>query len=156
MPTKLAPGDPAPQFALPDQDGKTVSLSDFKGQKALIYFYPKDDTPGCTKEACQFNENLQAFQSAKVPVIGISGDSAASHVKFRNKYGLQFPLLTDASHQVMEQYGAYGEKMLYGKRTTGVIRSTFLIDESGTIQQAWYSVKADGHAAKVLESLGAS
>ncbi|MBV8083520.1 MAG: thioredoxin-dependent thiol peroxidase [Chloroflexi bacterium] len=150
---KLAPGDPAPIFSLPDQDGKTVSLSDFKGQKAIVYFYPKDDTPGCTKEACQFNENLRAFQQANVPVIGISADSAASHLKFRNKYGLQFPLLTDSGHAVMEQYGAYGEKMLYGKPTTGVIRSTFLIDASGNVAKAWYSVKADGHAAKVLETL---
>jgi thioredoxin-dependent peroxiredoxin len=150
---KLQAGDPAPQFSLPDQDGKPVSLADFKGSKLLVYFYPKDDTPGCTKEACQFNENLQAFQQAKVPVIGISADSAATHVKFRNKYGLQFPLLTDASRQVMEQYGAYGEKMMYGKRVTGVIRSTFLIDTASNIEKAWYSVKADGHAAKVLEGL---
>ncbi len=150
---KLQPGDAAPQFSLPDQDGKTVALSDFKGQKVLVYFYPKDDTPGCTKEACQFNENLQAFQQAKVPVIGISADSAASHVKFRNKYGLQFPLLTDSSREVMEQFGAYGQKMMYGKPVTGVIRSTFLIDEQGKIARSWYSVKADGHAAQVLASL---
>jgi len=150
---KLAPGDPAPSFSLPDQDGKAVSLSDFRGKQALVYFYPKDDTPGCTKEACQFNDNLQAFQRANVPVIGISADSAASHLKFRNKYGLQFPLLTDAAHAVMEQYGAYGEKLLYGKRTMGVIRSTFLIDGDGKVAKAWYSVKADGHAANVLETL---
>jgi thioredoxin-dependent peroxiredoxin len=150
---KLQPGDAAPPFTLPDQDGNDVSLGDFKGQKVLAYFYPRDDTPGCTKEACQFNENLQAFQQAKVPVIGISADSAASHVKFRNKYGLQFPLLTDADHRVMEQFGAYGEKMMYGKPVTGVIRSTFLIDEAGKITKAWYSVKADGHAAQVLASL---
>jgi len=150
---KLQPGDPAPQFTLPDQDGKDVSLSDFKTQKVLVYFYPKDDTPGCTREACQFNDNLQAFQQARVPVIGISADSAASHVKFRNKYGLQFPLLTDASRQVMEQFGAYGEKMMYGKPVTGVIRSTFLIDASGNIEKAWYNVKADGHAAQVLSAL---
>lgn len=150
---KLQPGDPAPSFTLPDQDGKTVSLGDFKGQKLLVYFYPRDDTPGCTKEACQFNENLQQFQQAKVPVIGISADSAASHVKFRNKYGLQFPLLTDSDRKVMEQFGAYGQKMLYGKPTTGVIRSTFLIGADGKVAKAWYSVKADGHAAQVLQSL---
>jgi thioredoxin-dependent peroxiredoxin len=150
---KLQPGDPAPQFMLPDQDGKTVSLDDFKGQRVLVYFYPKDDTPGCTKEACQFNDNLAAFQQAKVPVIGISADSAASHVKFRNKYGLQFPLLTDSSRQVMEQFGAYGQKMMYGKPVTGVIRSTFLVGGDGKVEKAWYSVKADGHATQVLGSL---
>jgi len=150
---KLQPGDPAPQFSLPDQDGKTVSLGDFKGQKVIVYFYPRDDTPGCTKEACQFNENLSRFQQAKVPVVGISADSAASHVKFRNKYGLQFPLLTDSSRNVMEEFGAYGQKMMYGKPTTGVIRSTFLIGGDGNVEKAWYSVKADGHAAKVLEEL---
>ena len=151
---KLQPGDPAPTFSLPDQDGKAVSLDGFKGSRVLVYFYPKDDTPGCTKEACQFNENLQAFQQASVPVIGISADSAASHVKFRNKYGLTFPLLTDSGRQVMEQYGAYGQKMMYGKPVTGVIRSTFLIDGDGKVEKAWYSVKADGHAAAVLSSLG--
>ena len=151
---KLQAGDAAPAFSLPDQDGKTVSLGDFTGSRVLVYFYPKDDTPGCTKEACQFNDNLQAFQQAKVPVIGISGDSAASHVKFRNKYGLAFPLLTDSGRQVMEQYGAYGQKMMYGKPVTGVIRSTFLIGPDGKVERAWYSVKADGHAAAVLASLG--
>src|SRR5581483_876728 len=150
---KLKPGDPAPQFTLPDQGGKNVSLSDFKGQKVIVYFYPKDDTPGCTKEACQFNENLAAFQQAKTPVIGISRDSGASHVKFRNKYGLQFPLLTDSDHKVMEQFGAFGEKMMYGKPTTGVIRSTFLIGGDGKVEKAWYNVKADGHAGQVLGEL---
>jgi peroxiredoxin Q/BCP len=150
---KLQPGDPAPRFSLPDQDGKTVSLDDFKDQQVLVYFYPRDDTPGCTKEACQFNENLAQFQQAKVPVIGISADNAASHVKFRNKYGLQFPLLSDSDRSVMKDFGAYGEKMLYGKPTTGVIRSTFLIGSDGKVQKAWYSVKADGHAEQVLKSL---
>lgn len=151
---KLQAGDVAPAFTLPDQDGKMVSLEAFKGSRVLVYFYPKDDTPGCTKEACQFNDNLQAFQQAKVPVIGISADSAASHVKFRNKYGLTFPLLTDSSRQVMEQFGAYGQKMMYGKPVTGVIRSTFLIGPDGNVERAWYSVKADGHAAAVLSALG--
>lgn len=151
---KLQAGDVAPAFTLPDQDGKMVSLEAFKGSRVLVYFYPKDDTPGCTKEACQFNDNLQAFQQAKVPVIGISADSAASHVKFRNKYGLTFPLLTDSSRQVMEQFGAYGQKMMYGKPVTGVIRSTFLIGPDGNVERTWYSVKADGHAAAVLSALG--
>jgi len=147
-------GKPAPDFTLESDAGETVRLSELQGKPVVLYFYPKDDTPGCTTEACQFNENLSRFQQAKTPVIGISADSAASHAKFRNKYGLQFPLLTDKSREVMERYGAYGEKMMYGKPVTGVIRSTFLIDEQGKVQQAWYSVKANGHAQKVLEALG--
>ena len=150
---KLAAGDKAPAFALPDQDGKQVSLKDFAGQRVVVYFYPKDDTPGCTKEACQFNDNLQAFAKAEVPVLGISADTAEKHRKFREKYGLTFPLLTDADHAVGEAFGAWGEKTLYGKKTIGVIRSTFLIAVDGTIARPWYHVKADGHAAKVLEEL---
>jgi thioredoxin-dependent peroxiredoxin len=148
---KLAAGAKAPAFTLPDADGNKVSLSDFAGQKVVVYFYPRDDTPGCTKEACQFNDALSQFEGLGIPVIGISPDKQASHVKFRDKYGLQFPLLSDPEHKVMEKYGAWGEKMMYGKATTGVIRSTFLIDEKGKVTRAWYAVKADGHAAKVLE-----
>ncbi len=151
---KLAAGDNAPGFALPDQDGKPVSLKDFSGQQVIVYFYPRDDTPGCTKEACQFNENLQAFKQAKVQVLGISADNAAKHQAFRAKYGLAFPLLTDADHAVGEAYGAWGEKTLYGKKSIGVIRSTFLIAADGTVRRAWYHVKADGHAAKVLDEVG--
>ena len=150
---KLAAGDTAPGFTLPDQDGKPVSLADFAGKQVVVYFYPRDDTPGCTKEACQFNDNLAAFKKAKVPVLGISADTAAKHQKFREKYGLKFPLLTDADHEVGEAYGAWGEKTMYGKKTIGVIRSTFLVAADGTIDRAWYHVKADGHAAKVLEEL---
>jgi len=149
----LAPGDKAPDFTLPDQDGKPVSLGDFAGKPVVVYFYPKDDTPGCTKEACQFNDNLQAFKKAKVPVLGISADTAAKHKAFRAKFGLKFPLLTDADHTVGTAYGAWGEKTLYGKKTTGVIRSTFLVAPDGTIARAWYHVRADGHAAKVLEEV---
>jgi len=149
----LAPGDKAPDFTLPDQDGKPVTLGDFAGKPVVVYFYPKDDTPGCTKEACQFNDNLQAFKKAKVPVLGISADTAAKHKAFRAKYGLKFPLLTDADHAVGTAYGAWGEKTLYGKKTTGVIRSTFLVAADGTIARAWYHVRADGHAAKVLEEV---
>ena len=148
---RLAPGDKAPTFSLPDADGNKVSLSDYAGQRVVLYFYPRDDTPGCTKEACQFNDALSQFEGLGIPVIGISPDKQASHVKFRDKYGLQFPLLSDPEHKVMEKYGAWGEKMMYGKATTGVIRSTFLIDDKGKVARAWYSVKADGHAAKVLE-----
>jgi len=150
---KLAAGDKAPAFSLPDQDGKKVSLKDFAGKRVVVYFYPRDDTPGCTKEACQFNDNLRAFAKAKVQVLGISGDSAEKHRKFREKYGLTFPLLTDADHTVGEAYGAWGEKTLYGKTAIGVIRSTFLVAADGTIARPWYHVKADGHAAKVLGEL---
>jgi peroxiredoxin Q/BCP len=151
---KLTAGDRAPRFTLPDQDGHKVSLKDFAGQRVVVYFYPRDDTPGCTKEACQFNDNLRAFTRAKVPVLGISADSAEKHRAFRSKYGLKFPLLTDADHKVGEAYGAWGEKTLYGKKTIGVIRSTFLIGGDGKIVRPWYQVKADGHADKVLAELG--
>ncbi|HEV2954350.1 MAG TPA: peroxiredoxin [Candidatus Dormibacteraeota bacterium] len=150
---RLTEGHPAPDFALPDQDGKTVSITDFRGQKLLLYFYPQDDTPGCTKEACQFNDNLSAFGRLGVAVLGVSADDASSHQRFRAKYGLTFGLLTDAGHVVHRLYGAYGDKLLYGKPVVGVIRSTFLIDEHGKIQKAWYAVRADGHAEKVLEAL---
>jgi thioredoxin-dependent peroxiredoxin len=148
---KLSPGDKAPAFTLPDAEGNKTSLSSFAGKKVVVYFYPRDDTPGCTKEACQFNDALSQFEGLGVPVIGISPDKAASHVKFRDKYGLRFTLLSDPEHTVMAAYGAWGEKTMYGKVTTGVIRSTFLIDEKGKVARAWYHVKADGHAAKVLE-----
>ena len=151
---QLQPGDHAPAFTLPDQDGNPVSLDDFKGRRVLLYFYPKDDTPGCTKEACQFNDNLAEFQRADVPVIGVSPDGSASHTRFRQKYGLGFALLSDPRHEVMESYGAWGEKTMYGKQTVGVIRSTFLIGADGRIEKAWYNVRADGHAAKVLEEVG--
>ena len=152
---KLVDGDEAPAFDLPDHDGATVSLSGFAGRRVVVYFYPADDTPGCTKEACQFNDNLRAFSRAGAAVVGISPDKAAKHVKFREKYGLTFPLLSDPEHAVMEAYGAWGEKTMYGKKTVGTIRSTFLIDGKGKIARAWYNVRADGHAAKVLEALTA-
>jgi len=151
----LEAGDKAPAFTLPDQDGKKVSLKDFAGQPVVVYFYPADDTPGCTKEACQFNDNLRAFSRAGAKVVGISPDGAAKHTKFRDKYKLKFPLLSDPDHAVMEAYGAWGEKTLYGRKSVGTIRSTFLIDAKGTIARAWYSVRADGHADKVLDELKA-
>src|SRR5271156_3974013 len=116
---KLAPGDKAPAFTLPDQAGEKVSLKDFAGQQVVVYFYPADDTPGCTKEACQFNDNLRAFSRADVAVIGISPDGAEKHTKFISKFKLKFPLLTDATHAVMDKYGAYGEKTLYGRKSLG-------------------------------------
>ena len=152
---RLEAGDQAPAFTLPDQDEKKVSLKDFAGSPVVVYFYPADDTPGCTKEACQFNDNLRAFSRAGATVVGISPDKAAKHVKFREKYGLTFPLLSDPEHAVMEAYGAWGEKTMYGKKTVGTIRSTFLIDGKGKIARAWYNVRADGHAAKVLSTLNA-
>ncbi len=148
---RLEAGDKAPAFTLPDKDGTKVSLKDFAGRRVVVYFYPADDTPGCTKEACQFNDNLRAFSRAEVAVVGVSPDGAEAHARFASKYGLKFPLLSDPTHAVMERYGAWGEKTLYGRKTVGVIRSTFLIDEKGGVTRAWYSVRADGHAAKVLE-----
>ncbi len=150
---RLEAGTKAPAFSLPDQDGKKVALKDLKGKPVVIYFYPADDTPGCTKEACQFNDNLATFNRAGVKVIGISPDGAIKHNRFREKYGLKFPLLSDPEHKVMEAYGAWGEKTMYGKKTVGVIRSTFLVDEKGVITRAWYNVRADGHAAKVLDEV---
>jgi peroxiredoxin Q/BCP len=149
---RLEPGAKAPAFSLPDQHGNKVSLKDFLGRRVVVYFYPADDTPGCTKEACQFNDNLRAFSRAEVAVVGISPDPTDKHVRFADKYGLTFPLLSDTSRAVMTKYGAYGDKVLYGKKTVGVIRSTFLIDEKGKVLRAWHSVKADGHAQKVLEA----
>jgi thioredoxin-dependent peroxiredoxin len=153
--TKLEPGDRAPAFRLLDQDGNAVSLKQFAGSPVVVYFYPADDTPGCTKEACQFNDNLRAFSRAGVAVVGISPDNSEKHCKFRTKYNLKFPLLSDLDHAVMEAYGAWGEKTLYGKKSVGVIRSTFAIGPDGRIQRAWYHVRADGHADKVLAELSA-
>jgi thioredoxin-dependent peroxiredoxin len=150
---KLTEGAQAPTFTLPDQDGNPVSLDDFKGGRVLVYFYPADDTPGCTKEACQFNDNLAGFQAAGVPVVGISPDDAGSHQRFRSKYGLRFPLLTDADHAVMDAWGTWGEKTSYGRKSVGVLRSTFLLDDQGRVERAWHDVKADGHAATVLSQL---
>ncbi|MFZ0666803.1 MAG: peroxiredoxin [Acidimicrobiales bacterium] len=160
--TRLAEGDKAPSFTLPDQDGKKVSLASLlkeakeKGGAngtVVVYFYPADDTPGCTKEACQFNDNLAAFNETGTVIVGISPDGAEKHQKFRGKYGLEFSLLSDPERTTMTEYGAYGEKTMYGKKTVGVIRSTFVIGANGKVRRAWYSVKADGHAAKVLETV---
>ncbi|OYV66136.1 MAG: peroxiredoxin, partial [Actinobacteria bacterium 21-64-8] len=147
--TRLEPGARAPGFTLRDHDGRTVSLKEFVGERVVLYFYPADDTPGCTKEACQFNDQLGAFAKLGVRVLGISPDDAQSHVDFRTKYGLSLVLLSDPDKKVMTKYGAYGDKMLYGKTFQGVIRSTFLISPRGTIERAWYGVRADGHAARV-------
>jgi peroxiredoxin Q/BCP len=146
-------GDTAPDFKLPDQDGESVSLDALRGRRVVIYFYPADDTPGCTKEACQFNDVLGDFAKLDAEVFGISPDGAESHRRFRSKYGLGLVLLTDTNHHVMESYGAWGEKTLYGRKSVGVIRSTFVVGPDGRIEHAWYNVRADGHASKVLEAV---
>jgi len=150
---ELIAGDKAPAFSLLDQDNETVSLSDFAGRKVVVYFYPADDTPGCTKEACQFNDLLADFAAFGVDVVGISPDGDESHRRFRAKYELGLRLASDPSHATMKRYGAWGEKTLYGRVSVGVIRSTFLIDEEGRVERIWRHVQADGHAAKVLAAL---
>jgi peroxiredoxin Q/BCP len=151
---RLAPGDTAPAFTLPDADGKDVSLSDFKGRKVVVYFYPAAMTPGCTKQACDFRDNLSSLKSAGYAVLGISPDAPAKLAKFRERDAVNFPLLSDASKSTLEAYGAYGEKMMYGKKVTGVIRSTFVLDEDGKVAVAQYNVKATGHVAKLRKDLG--
>jgi len=146
-------GDKAPAFTLEDQSGKTVKLSDFKGKKVVLYFYPKDDTPGCTREACSFRDEHGALQKAGAVVLGVSPDSEASHAKFAGKYKLNFPLLADPDHAVSEKYGAWGEKSLYGRKFMGIQRSTFLIDGSGKVARVWPKVKVDGHVDQVLEAM---
>jgi peroxiredoxin Q/BCP len=151
---ELIAGDKAPAFSLPDQDGAVVSLADYAGRKVVVYFYPADDTPGCTKEACQFNDLLADFAALGVDVVGISPDGDESHRHFRTKYGLGLRLASDPEHRVMKRYGAWGEKTLYGRVSTGVIRSTFLVDAEGRVERIWRHVKADGHAAKVFAAIG--
>ena len=152
---RLAPGDPAPGFTLPDADGHPVSLSSYRGQRVIVYFYPAAMTPGCTTQACDFRDNLADLNDAGLAVLGISPDPPAKLAKFRDRDSLTFPLLSDPDHAVLETYGAYGEKMLYGKRTVGVIRSTFVIGADGTIEKAMYGVKATGHVARLRAEVGA-
>jgi peroxiredoxin Q/BCP len=147
---QLKPGDSAPAFSLKDENGKTVSSDSLRGQTYFLYFYPKDDTPGCTVEACQLNDNLSQFRGLGVPVIGVSRDDAESHQAFQKKYGLQFELLSDPDRSVHESYGAWGDRPGRGE---GVIRSSFLIDGTGRVRNAWYFVKPDGHALEVLKEL---
>lgn len=146
-------GTRAPAFTLPDQDGKPVKLSDFRGQWLVLYFYPKDDTPGCTTEACEFTSSLAEFNGMDAVVLGCSADSPESHRKFIAKYDIGFPLLSDVDAEMMTRYGAWGEKTLYGKKMTGVLRSTVLIDPDGKVAHHWANVRAEGHAAKVRETL---
>jgi peroxiredoxin Q/BCP len=151
---RLAPGDPAPDFTLPDAEGNQVSLSALRGHQVIIYFYPAAMTPGCTKQACDFRDSKSDLSDAGFTVLGISPDAPAKLAKFRDKEGLTFPLLSDPSREVLKAYRAYGEKMMYGKTTVGVIRSTFVIGEDGRISRAYYGVKATGHVARLRKDLG--
>jgi peroxiredoxin Q/BCP len=153
MSARLSPGDPAPDFTLPDADGKQVSLADYRGRRVIVYFYPAAMTPGCTKEACDFRDNLASLDGAGIDVVGISPDTPEKLAKFREAQQLTFPLLSDPSRSVLEAYGAYGEKTLYGKKTVGVIRSTFVVGADGKIEQALYNVKATGHVAALRKKL---
>ena len=149
----LSTGDPAPDFTLSDADGNPVSLSDFKGQKVVLYFYPKDDTPGCTKEACGFRDAQDDYMEANAVVIGVSPDSEKSHQRFRDKYDLPFLLLADPERQAIGGYEVWKEKNMYGKKYMGVERSTFIIDEDGILVEILRKVKVDGHVQSVLASL---
>jgi peroxiredoxin Q/BCP len=151
---KLAPGDPAPDFTLSDADGNQVSLAGLRGQRVIIYFYPAAMTPGCTKQACDFRDSKADLTQAGFAVLGISPDSPAKLAKFRDKEGLTFPLLSDPDRGVLQAYGAYGEKTMYGRTSMGVIRSTFVIDADGKIEQAQYGVKATGHVGRLRKELG--
>ena len=144
------PGRKAPAFSLPDQQGKTHSLSDYAGQPLVIYFYPKDDTPGCTRESCAFRDNLPKFRKSKAAVLGMSVLDSASKAKFAKKYDLTFPLLADEDHAVMDKYGVWQEKSMYGKKYMGVARTTYLIGPDGKVVKRWDGVKVDGHAEDVL------
>ena len=151
--SRLSPGDAAPDFTLPDADGKPVSLAEYRGRRVVVYFYPAASTPGCTKQACDFRDSLAALDAAGLAVLGVSPDKPAKLAKFRDAEGLTFPLLSDPSRSVLEAYGAYGEKLLYGKPVVGVIRSTFVIDPDGKVEVAQYNVRATGHVAKLRREL---
>jgi peroxiredoxin Q/BCP len=152
---KLAPGDMAPDFTLPDAEGTMVSLSALRGHRVIVYFYPAAMTPGCTKEACDFRDNLGVLDDAGLTVLGISPDKPAKLAKFRDKESLNFPLLADPDLTVHKAYGVYGEKTMYGKKTVGVIRSTFVIAADGTIERAYYNVRATGHVERLRKELAA-
>ena len=153
MSTRLTAGDTAPDFTLPDADGKPVSLADYRGRRVVVYFYPAAGTPGCTKQACDFRDSLAELNGAGLDVLGISPDKPAKLAKFRNKEGLTFPLLSDADKDVLNAWGTFGEKQMYGKTVTGVIRSTFVIDPDGKVEVAQYNVRATGHVAKLRKDL---
>lgn len=146
-------GSEAPEFTLPADDGSRVKLKDLRGGPVVLYFYPRDDTPGCTKEACAFRDRRKDLVKAGAKVFGVSTDDVTSHVRFRDKYELNFPLLADIDHKTAEKYGAWREKNMYGKKSWGVQRSTFLIDAEGIVRKVWKKVSVDGHDQQVLEAL---
>ncbi len=152
-PPRLEPGQPAPDFTLPDADGTPVSLHDLRGRKVVLYVYPAASTPGCTTQACDFRDSLSSLQSAGYEVVGLSPDPPAKLARFRDEQSLTFPLLSDPSKDVLTAYGAYGEKSLYGKTVQGVVRSTFVVDEQGVLTSTAYGVKAKGHVAKLRRDL---
>ncbi|WP_128428779.1 thioredoxin-dependent thiol peroxidase [Streptomyces cyaneus] len=154
MSERLQPGDVAPAFTLPDADGNDVSLSDHKGRKVIVYFYPAALTPGCTKQACDFTDNLELLAGAGYDVIGVSPDKPEKLAKFRDQESLKVTLVADPEKSVTEAYGAYGEKKNYGKTYMGVIRSTIVVDEEGKVERALYNVRATGHVAKIIKDLG--
>jgi peroxiredoxin Q/BCP len=154
MTVHLEPGDPAPEFTLPTDTGERLSLADLRGGKVVLYAYPAAMTPGCTTQACDFRDSLESLHRAGFEVVGISPDTPASLAKFRERDGLTFPLVSDTDKAVLTAYGAWGEKQNYGRTVTGVIRSTFVIDEKGRIERAMYNVKATGHVAKLRRELG--
>ena len=149
----LEEGSKAPAFALTADDGNRIRLADLKGSPVVLYFYPADDTPGCTREACAFRDRSPELKKLGAKVYGISPDDVASHMKFKGKYKLNFPLLADVDHKVAEKFGAWREKNMYGKKSMGIVRSTFLIGPDGVIKKVWRSVKVDGHDAAVIEAL---
>jgi peroxiredoxin Q/BCP len=151
----LEAGAKAPRFKLPSDEGRTVSLDDLKGKKIVLYFYPKDDTSGCTAQACEFRDNWKSVQAAGAVVLGVSPDGVTSHGKFKAKYRLPFLLLADEDHAVAEAYGAWGEKSMYGRKYHGILRTTFVIGADGRIVKVFQKVKPKGHAAEVLAALGA-
>ena len=152
----IAVGIPAPEFELMDDTGTPRKLSDYRGRKVVLYFYPADDTPGCTKEACNFRDDYSAYEKAGVVILGVSPDTVASHVKFKKKFQLPFPLLADEGHKVCDLYGTWGPKKYLGREYEGVLRTTFLIDEAGTIVSVFEKVRPSEHSAELLTALGAA
>ena len=150
----LEVGKKAPQFILPDSDGNKISLKDYLGEKIVLYFYPKDNTSGCTQESCDFRDSISNFSKIKVTVLGVSKDSQSSHIKFRDQYALNFPLLSDVGLQVIQKYDVWKEKSMYGKKYMGVQRTTYLIDEKGKIEKIYNKVKVSGHIDQILKDLG--
>ncbi|MDT0307819.1 thioredoxin-dependent thiol peroxidase [Streptomyces sp. DSM 44917] len=154
MSARLQPGDPAPAFTLPDADGKPVSLADHAGRRVIVYFYPAALTPGCTKQACDFTDNLELLAGAGYDVIGVSPDAPEKLAKFRTKEDLRVTLVSDPEKETLRAYGAFGEKTMYGRTVTGVIRSTVIVDGEGKVERALYNVRATGHVAKLIKDLG--